>query len=143
MPSFLLMNFRPVAGIIVQNREHILLVKKPRKDNAWQVPQGGIVAGESAHQAALRELHEECGPLQVRIQSELPLGEYEYEFPDNFSHKGKPYTGAHVQFFLAQLTGGTVKIDKDEIIDFQWVMVQDLADYTDPAYAHMLQQWLR
>jgi hypothetical protein len=63
-----------------------LLVKKPRKHHAWQFPQGGQEKDETAAEAALRELREECGSdLQVRlVDSTSPIGIYQYKFPIKF-----------------------------------------------------------
>lgn len=64
-----------------------LLVKKPRKHHAWQFPQGGQDEGESAAEAALRELREECGPdLKCRlVDTTSPIGTYQYQFPPRFN----------------------------------------------------------
>jgi 8-oxo-dGTP pyrophosphatase MutT (NUDIX family) len=64
-----------------------LLVKKPRKYHAWQFPQGGQEPGESAAEAALRELKEECGSdLKSRlIDIYSPVGTYQYKFPPKFN----------------------------------------------------------
>jgi 8-oxo-dGTP pyrophosphatase MutT (NUDIX family) len=75
-----------------------LLVKKPRKHNAWQFPQGGVDPGETVLQAALRELEEECGShIKVHPVESQPSCHYQYEFPPAFiaTHKRK-HTGAKV-----------------------------------------------
>ena len=66
-----------------QLRESLyLLVKKPRSENAWQMPQGGQEGTESMRQAAQRELQEECGSdLRVKFGSNLPCGFLRYRFP--------------------------------------------------------------
>ncbi|GAN08005.1 hypothetical protein MAM1_0185d07510 [Mucor ambiguus] len=63
-----------------------LLVKKPRKHHAYQFPQGGQDSGETASEAALRELREECGSsLKVKLIDESPVGTYQYKFPPKFN----------------------------------------------------------
>lgn len=63
-----------------------LLVKKPRKHHAYQFPQGGQDPGETASEAALRELREECGSnLKVRLVDKSPIGAYQYKFPPKFN----------------------------------------------------------
>src|SRR5437016_1222367 len=61
----------------------ILLLHKPRKKDSWQLPQGGIEAGESVSDAALRELKEEASLEGCRI---LGTSErvYQYDFPASF-----------------------------------------------------------
>lgn len=63
-----------------------LLVKKPRNNHAWQFPQGGQEQDETAAEAALRELKEECGSdLKVRLVDHAsPVGVYQYKFPIKF-----------------------------------------------------------
>ena len=53
--------FRANVGIIVCDMRGSLLIGGRVGQNAWQFPQGGIQAGESAEQAMFRELHEEIG----------------------------------------------------------------------------------
>ncbi|KAI7898363.1 uncharacterized protein BX663DRAFT_443289 [Cokeromyces recurvatus] len=68
------------------NKTLYLLVKKPRKHHSWQFPQGGQDPGETALEAALRELKEECGAsLKVHIFEHAPIGTYQYEFPPTFN----------------------------------------------------------
>lgn len=63
-----------------------LVVKKPRKHHAYQFPQGGQDSGETASEAALRELREECGTnLKVKLIDDSPIGAYQYKFPPKFN----------------------------------------------------------
>lgn len=68
-----------------------LLVKKPRKDHAWQFPQGGQEKNETASEAALRELKEECGAeLSTHLLDiKQPVGIYQYQFPKEFIESNK------------------------------------------------------
>lgn len=57
------------ADCVIQQAGHVLLIKRkslPGK-SLWALPGGHIDAGETAHQAALRELFEECSP-DITIQ---------------------------------------------------------------------------
>lgn len=129
-------NLRAVSSIIVQNdNDEFLIVKKPRKDHAWQFPQGGKEEGETDKKAALRELCEECGTqFNVKFLGEKPVGEYKYLFPKNFKRHDKGITGAKVKFFRADFLEGIVKVDNDEIIDFAWVSKNDFETYFEKDY---------
>ncbi|NOS68279.1 MAG: NUDIX domain-containing protein, partial [Candidatus Peribacteraceae bacterium] len=61
----------------------ILLLHKPRKKDAWQLPQGGVEGDENVTEAALRELKEEAGLDGCRV---LGVSErvYQYDFPESF-----------------------------------------------------------
>lgn len=72
-----------------------LLVKKPRKDHAWQFPQGGQKKKETAAEAAMRELREECGSnIKVNLVDTSPIGIYQYKFPPKFVASRKRKDGS-------------------------------------------------
>ncbi|KAG0165998.1 hypothetical protein DFQ28_007977 [Apophysomyces sp. BC1034] len=146
--------FRPVASIIlkrlpmapnvqgddndlhsIHRNSHstvYLLVKKPRKDHAWQFPQGGIDPGETLTEAALRELAEECGTdLKAQLLDQEAAGVYQYRFPSKFIEKKKKWRGigAKVEFVRASWVSGQCQPDQKEIIDFAWTCEQSPASY--------------
>ena len=73
---------RPCVGIMVFDTQGRVLVaqRSDRNSDAWQMPQGGIDAGETPRQAALRELEEEIGTANVEIIDETS-GWLDYELP--------------------------------------------------------------
>ncbi|KAI8978628.1 hypothetical protein BDB01DRAFT_266695 [Pilobolus umbonatus] len=75
-----------------------LLVKKPRRNNAWQFPQGGQEKGETKAEAALRELKEECGrDLKVTMSNHTSVGSYQYRFPRCFiAYNKRKYNDAAI-----------------------------------------------
>ena len=48
------------AGGIVRKKDYWLMIYRARR---WDLPKGGIELGETAEQAAVREVHEECGVM--------------------------------------------------------------------------------
>jgi putative (di)nucleoside polyphosphate hydrolase len=73
--------YRPCVGIVVFNRDGLVWVGRRRVEpgdelagsvHLWQMPQGGIDAGESPKQAARRELYEETGIRSVKFLAESP-----------------------------------------------------------------------
>jgi 8-oxo-dGTP pyrophosphatase MutT (NUDIX family) len=126
--------FRPVAAIIVKKGNKFLLVKKPRKKNAWQFPQGGVDAGENHAESALRELAEECG-TDIKINmNPTPIGQYEYPFPEDFVRHHGEYFGAKVVFFKADYVSGEVHVDGTELIDYQWLEAETIKDFVAEKY---------
>src|SRR3546814_11044557 len=64
--------YRPCVGLLLLNRDGNVFVGRridtaKEGDNIWQMPQGGIDAGETPEEAALRELHEEIGTDKAEI----------------------------------------------------------------------------
>lgn len=67
---------------------------------AWQLPQGGIDAGEDADSAMLRELLEEIGTAAVDLIARLPEP-IRYEWPQHLYNRG--YRGQEQTYFLTRL----------------------------------------
>src|SRR5260370_28880158 len=72
----------------------------------WQMPQGGIDAGETPRQAALRELREEIGTDRADILAES-RGWFHHHVPDQFPHDMmySPYRGNRPKWFAITFAG--------------------------------------
>jgi putative (di)nucleoside polyphosphate hydrolase len=122
--------YRPCAGIMMIDRRGWVFVGQ-RLDsavNAWQMPQGGIDAGEDAQAAALRELGEETGvlPDKVELIAEAP-GEFTYDLPPELigkAWKGK-WRGQRQRWFLYRFVGEDADIAiataHPEFSAWQWI----------------------
>ena len=100
----------------------ILLLHKPRKRDAWQLPQGGVEGGETTTQAALRELHEEAGIGDAHVIGES-VQCYKYDFPETFRRfRPDNVCGQCIRFVFALCSSDTrVTVDANEIDSFAWV----------------------
>jgi ADP-ribose pyrophosphatase YjhB (NUDIX family) len=71
------MQHRISAGVLVEDRERLLLVRHRRPDiyDFWVAPGGGVNGAEDLRDAARREALEECGlevePLQIAYIEEF------------------------------------------------------------------------
>lgn len=65
------------CGVVIVNDEQELLLCHVTGQNHWDLPKGGIDAGESPLQAALRETREETG-LRLAAAELVDLGRFSY-----------------------------------------------------------------
>ena len=95
-----------LAGCIILNDDKILLLHRNNgKHIQWEIPGGKIDDGETAEQAAKREVKEE---LSVEIEITAKIGEKEFQMD------GKDF---HYTWFTAKITDGEPKIAEPEVFD--------------------------
>ena len=126
---------RTGVGIIVLNNHNKIFVGK-RKDNPgdkWQMPQGGVDAGEDFISAMKRELLEETSIKNIQIIKEIEKI-YHYELPENLVGiiwKGK-YRGQKQKWFITRFLGKeseiNLKTKNAEFIDWKWIEPKKLPD---------------
>ena len=129
--------YRPCVGLMLINKSGKVFVGN-RIDTPgahWQMPQGGIDEGETAHQAAIRELYEEvgCDKNSVKLLGESKKWHY-YDLPKSLSERiwdGK-FRGQRQKWFLFLLTAGDDIIQLDnhhaEFSEWKWLALGDLTD---------------
>lgn len=107
----------------------ILLLHKPRKRDSWQLPQGGIEAGESVEVAALRELKEEAG-LQAHVIGGSSTV-YQYEYPQSYRRFRPDHVrGQRIEFIFATVDREIpLQVDNKEIDAFVWIAPSDLTRF--------------
>lgn len=135
--------YRLCAGFMLVNDDGLVFVGERINKAAhgfWQMPQGGIDAGEDPKTAALRELEEETG---VRAdQVEIIAGgdrTFKYDLPPELLGrvwKGK-YRGQEQYWYLGRFSGSDADIDLGahdpaEFQSFRWVDVQQLPELIVP-----------
>jgi putative (di)nucleoside polyphosphate hydrolase len=139
--------YRPCVGIMLINAAGLVWVGRrlPKwlGDGSaciWQMPQGGITAGEEPLSAALRELEEETAVRSVEVLAEAP-GVFSYDLPDDLlgvALKGK-YRGQRQKWFAMRFTGNDSEIDisargglKAEFTAWRWADVAELPQLIVP-----------
>lgn len=139
--AFSTLPYRPNVGVMIINGAGRIWAGR-RIDNpgdAWQMPQGGIDPGESAEQAALRELEEETAiPADaVEIVAETADWLY-YDLPPDLIAKlwkGR-YRGQQQKWFLLRFTGGdelvNIETEHPEFSHWAWMDYATLLDKIVP-----------
>ena len=130
--------YRPCVGIMLVNPGGKVFVgRRIDTPDAWQMPQGGIDAGETPREAALRELVEEIGTGAAEVVAETEDW-LRYDLPSHLIGKvwkGK-YRGQEQKWILARFTGtdGDIDLvtDHPEFDAWQWVEPDRLADLIVP-----------
>ena len=123
------------VGIIVLNKNNKVFVAKriDNPKNFWQMPQGGVDAGEDFLSAAFRELEEETSIKKVKLIKEIDE-ETTYLLPKHLLGiiwKGK-YKGQKQKWFLMKYLGNDNEINintkKPEFLDWKWIDIEHITD---------------
>lgn len=136
--------YRPCVGVMLINREGLVFVGRriDQTMEGWQMPQGGIDAGETPEQAALRELKEEIGTNNAKILRAMDEW-LAYDLPPHLlgvALHGK-YRGQKQKWFALRFVGADSEINvlapgggkhKPEFIDWRWVELKSLPDLAVP-----------
>ena len=146
--------YRPCVGILLLNRAGKAWVGRridmPDGVSAWQMPQGGIDAGETPMQAALRELYEETGTDKAEIIAETSHWLY-YDLPTLLAGTAwvGHYRGQRQKWFLMRFDGEDVDIDLNrqhaEFDAWKWVEPEELpgliVEFKRPVYVAVLEEF--
>jgi len=125
--------YRPnVAFVLIDENGKIFFVifrSMPDPDAGWQMPQGGIDAGESPTDALWREMQEEVGTRKAEIIAAYPHT-VTYDFPPDMQggiYHGK-YRGQTQHWFLLRFLG------EDEDINIHQAPHADDPEFSDYAW---------
>lgn len=134
--------YRPCVGMLLLNPVGKVFVGRRldtagEGDNIWQMPQGGIDAGETPAAAALRELREEVGTDKAEIVAESRRWLH-YDLPPQLVGKvwkGR-YRGQKQRWFALRFLGEDSEIDiateHPEFDAWRWVELEDVPDLVIP-----------
>ncbi len=127
--------FRPNVGIVLSNEAGQVFWAKRIGQDAWQFPQGGIKAEESAEVAMYRELREEVGLLPEHVEIVGCTNDWlKYWLPEKFiRHNSLPLCIGQKQiWYLLKLVADETNVnlahsEKPEFDHWEWI------DYWTPA----------
>jgi len=143
--------YRPCVGIMLLNdRGEVLVARRSGSEADWQMPQGGIDAGEDARTAAFRELEEEIGTAKAELIA-MTAAPHRYDLPDELLGKvwkGR-WRGQEQMWMLARFTGTESDIRLDtkhpEFDAWKWIDAEALPGlivaFKRPVYESVLAEF--
>ena len=84
------------AGGVVVDKDRVLILHRTTA-NDIRLPKGEIEAGESAQEAALREVSEETGYTDLEIIQDLGAQTVSFEYRDEYVHRDERYFLMHLR----------------------------------------------
>lgn len=139
--------YRPCVGIMLLNCAGLVWIGRradaPQEAEGpgtwWQMPQGGIDAGEDPAKAALRELQEETGIVTARIIAES-VQWLTYDLPPSLLGKawGGRFRGQKQKWFAARFEGEDSEVDiappghQIEFDSWRWARITELPALVAP-----------
>ena len=131
--------YRPCVGIFLLNNDGLVFAGRriDSRAEAWQMPQGGIDAGESPLQACMREMREEIGTNTAELVSQHDDWRY-YDIPLPLADRlwqGR-YKGQKQKWIALRFTGDDADIniatEEPEFCEWKWLSPHDLVDLAVP-----------
>jgi putative (di)nucleoside polyphosphate hydrolase len=131
--------YRPCVGIFLLNNDGFVFAGRriDSRAEAWQMPQGGIDAGESPLQACMREMREEIGTNTAEFISQHDDWLY-YDIPLPLANRlwqGR-YKGQKQKWIALRFTGDNSDINiatkEPEFCEWKWLSPHDLVDLAVP-----------
>jgi len=122
-----------VGAVLFGADDRVLVARRAGlADAAWQLPQGGIDAGEDPRTAIFRELEEEIGTAHAEILAEHPDWLH-YDLPPALigtAFRGR-YRGQRQKWFALRFLGTDAEIRLDAHADpefdaWKWVELEEL-----------------
>ncbi|UYV39604.1 RNA pyrophosphohydrolase [Rhodobacteraceae bacterium D3-12] len=146
--------YRRNVGVMLVNADgHVFVGQRIDNDQAaWQMPQGGIDAGETPRDAALRELLEETGvsPALVTVETETK-GWLSYDLPHDVVPniwKGR-FRGQEQKWFLLRFQGRdsdvNIATDHPEFSEWRWLapdaLIENIVPFKRAVYEAVLNEF--
>ena len=138
------MHFRAnVVAVVTNDKGRVMAFERSDVPGAWQLPQGGLDAGETPEEAAWRELGEETGLTKrdVELVAEFPDWTA-YELPSGPRKNGR--IGQVQRWFTFKVKHDDVEPVPDgvEFTAWKWVkrewLVDQVVDFRRRSYRRVL-----
>lgn len=120
-----------ISAAIIVRGDRVLMVRRRISEGElmWQFPAGGIEAGESPEQAAVRETLEETG---LKVEAAKLLGQ-----------RVHPKTRREMSYTACQVIDGEAHVaDADELDAVAWVTLAEIPKYVPYGLFEPVQKYL-
>lgn len=107
-----------VSMAVIADGDRFLMIRRRQKEGrlSWALPGGGIEAGESAEQAAVREVAEETA---LEVKATRVIGS-----------RIHPDTGADMTYVACELVAGEARVEDDEeLAEVAWIRLEEIPGY--------------
>lgn len=124
-------NQPPVSTAIIVDGGKVLMIRRREREGKllWAFPGGGIEAGESPEQAAVREVAEE---VELEVKAVRVLGD-----------RVHPATGVHMTYVACEPISGEAAIgDAEEIAEVAWLRHAEIPTYVPYGLYPRVQEYL-
>ena len=146
--------YRSNVGIMMVNEKGFVFVgqRLDNNQNAWQMPQGGIDAGEDPETAAYRELLEETGVKKQDVRFVASSSKWlSYDLPEDLIPilwNGK-FRGQKQKWFLFNFLGedGDINIatEHPEFSKWKWIskenLLKEIVPFKKSVYENVLKEF--
>lgn len=123
---------RPAVSMaIIAEAGRVLMVRRRQREGklSWAFPGGGIEAGESPEQAAVREAAEETA---LEVKAIRVIGQ-----------RIHPDTGADMTYVACEPIAGEARVeDDDELAEVAWVALEEIPAYVPWGLYPPVQEYL-
>lgn len=123
---------KPVVSMAIIARDGaVLMIRRRQKEGEllWAFPGGAVEEGETAEQAAVREVAEEVG---LTVESESVLG-----------RRVHPKTGREMVYTAcAFVDGEPTVLDEEEIAEVAWVKHSEISEHVPYGLFEPVQEYL-
>jgi 8-oxo-dGTP pyrophosphatase MutT (NUDIX family) len=124
---------------------HVRDATQPEFGTAWELPGGGIEAGEDYVQAAIRELHEETG-LEIppeRIEAPNWHREVSYVYRNVHWQQHEIVAFARLEEALPSIrSSNRFDAEKEDVLETHWWSLEDIAASSERFYPKSLARHL-
>ncbi|MCL6580396.1 MAG: NUDIX domain-containing protein [Firmicutes bacterium] len=106
------------GGVVFRRNPRLELLMIRDRFGRWAFPKGHVEPGETAEEAAVREIEEETG-VRGTVVGELPEMRYVYQ------HPVKGPVSKRVSFYLLAYRSGETRAQEGEIAAAEWVTPEE------------------